>query len=480
MWQNTAKNGVSSMTKINKSILRAYDIRGIYGENITEEVAELIGKAFATIAVRKSGVANAKIVTARDGRLSSPALADALIKGLQSTGANVIDLGVGPSPLCYFAHQHLQADGAIMLTGSHNPSEYNGFKMICGEKPFYGDDIIALGELAEAQDFVVGDAQQLVKLDLRGEYVAKLLTGFDAKGAKPLKVVWDAGNGAAGEITQILCERLKGEHIIINAEIDGTFPNHHPDPTIAKNLVQLIEAVKTHKADFGVAFDGDGDRIGAVDAHGNILWGDQMLVLFAREILARKAGATVIADVKASQTLFDEVAKHGGVPIMWKTGHSHIKAKMKETKAEIAGEMSGHIFFSDGYLGYDDGVYAAVRLLNILAHNEQNLSEMRASIPQTFNTPEIKVECDDVRKFTVIEEIRNRLHQNIKNGATMQVNEVDGLRVNVDGGWWLVRASNTQPAIIVRCEAMQEQSLNHIIALVANELQQSGLELKIH
>jgi phosphomannomutase len=352
--------------------------------------------------------------------------------------------------------------------------------MICGEKPFYGDDIIKLGELAEAQDFVVGDAQQLVKLDLRGEYVAKLLTGFDANHAKPLKVVWDAGNGAAGEITQILCERLKGEHIIINAEIDGTFPNHHPDPTIAKNLVQLIEAVKTHKADFGVAFDGDGDRIGAVDAHGNILWGDQMLVLFAREILSRKAGATVIADVKASQTLFDEVAKYGGNPIMWKTGHSHIKAKMKETKAEIAGEMSGHIFFADGYLGYDDGVYAAVRLLNILSHNEQNLSEMRASIPQTFNTPEIKVECDDVRKFAVIEEIRNRLHQNIKDGATMQVNEVDGLRVNVDGGWWLVRASNTQPAIIVRCEAMEEQQLNHIITLVANELQQSGLELKIH
>ncbi len=463
--------------RIDKSVLRAYDIRGIYGEYITEEAAELIGKAFATIAVRKTK-AGAKIVMARDGRLSSPSLAQALILGLQSTGANVVDLGVGPSPLCYFAHQFLQADAAIMLTGSHNPAEYNGFKMICGEKPFYGEDIVALGELAEAEDFVMAAHMPVQHIDLRDEYVQRLLQGFNENGAKHLKIVWDAGNGAAGEIVQMLCQKLVGEHIIINAEIDGTFPNHHPDPTIAKNLVQLIDAVKANKADCGVAFDGDGDRIGAVDASGNILWGDQMLVLFAREILARKPGATVIADVKASQTLFNEVEKHGGVPLMWKTGHSHIKAKMKETGAEIAGEMSGHIFFKDGYLGYDDGVYAAVRLLDILAHSKHGLQQMRESIAETFNTPEIKVDCPDERKFVVIEEMRHRLYQRIKDGEIMQINEIDGLRVNVENGWWLARASNTQPAIIVRCETTTQSELSYIISQVSDELQKSSLQLK--
>ncbi len=471
------------MSKINKSVLRAYDIRGIYGENITEHTAELIGKSFATIVLqktkllRKTESSNVTIVTARDGRLSSPSLGEALINGLQNAGVTVIDLGVGPSPMCYFAHQYLQADGAIMLTGSHNSAEYNGFKMICGEKPFYGDDIIALGELAEAEDFIIGEKLPVQTLDLRSEYVERLLQGLNPNGAKSLKIVWDCGNGAAGEITEILCQKLLGEHIIINAEIDGRFPNHHPDPTIATNLVQLIDAVNANKADFGVAFDGDGDRIGAVDGAGNILWGDQMLVLFARDILSRKAGATVIADVKASQTLFDEVAKHGGVPIMWKTGHSHIKAKMKETKAEIAGEMSGHIFFADGYLGYDDGIYAAVRLLDILAHSTDDLAQMRASIPQTFNTPEIKVECDDENKFATIEQMRQRLYARMADGEDMQINEIDGLRVNIEGGWWLARASNTQPAIIVRCESMVESDLPKIIAQVKSELEKSGLRL---
>jgi phosphomannomutase len=465
--------------KLDKNILRAYDIRGIYGQNITEEVAELIGRGFATIARQKNNGATPKIVTARDGRLSSPSLSSSLIAGLQSAGAEVIDIGLGPSPLCYFAHQHLKADAAIMLTGSHNPGDYNGFKMICGAKPFYGDAIAGLGELIEKNDFYVESNKIPVqKINLIDEYVSILLSGFKSEGAKPLKIVWDSGNGAAGEVVEHLCKKLNGEHIIINQEIDGRFPNHHPDPTIAENLAQLIDAVKANNADFGVAFDGDADRIGAVDAYGNILWGDQMLTIFAREILSRKAGATIIADVKASQTLFDDVAKHGGIPLMWKTGHSHIKAKMKETGAEIAGEMSGHIFFADGYLGYDDGIYAAVRLFDILAHGNDSLSEILSNLPKTFNTPEIKVDCSEERKFAVIEEIRNRLYKRLESGDKIEINEVDGVRVKVGNGWWLARASNTQPAIIVRCETTIEPELEDLMNEVKSELKQSGLAFK--
>jgi phosphomannomutase len=474
----TSAPSLSPKIMLSQEILRAYDIRGIYGETLSYDVAFAIGRAFATIVARKLSKTHPIIVTARDGRESSPILSEGLIAGLKASGADVKDCGVGPTPMCYFAAYHLNADAGIMLTGSHNPPTHNGFKMVCDGKPFYGDDILALGALIAAGDFLDAPYRSET-IEMRDVFTARLLEAFKVGGAKPLTVVWDSGNGAAGEITEMLVAKLHGTHYTLNSEIDGTFPNHHPDPTVPENLAQLIAKVKEVGADVGVAFDGDGDRIGAVDGEGNILWGDQMLVLFAREILSRKAGATIIADVKASQTLFDDVAAHGGNAIMWKTGHSLIKAKMKETKAEIAGEMSGHIFFADGYYGFDDGLYAAVRLLDLLAHSDQTLTQMRASIPAVLNTPEIRVDCSEARKFAIIEEVRARLHAAVKAGEKLEVNEVDGVRVKYLDGWWLARASNTQSALIVRCEAKTQATLDALKGMVKAQLEQSGLEVNL-
>lgn len=451
-------------------IFRAYDIRGVYQESLTEDLAESIGKAYATLIARRSGKDNPTIAMARDGRLSSPALAQALAEGMKSAGAQVVDTGLGPTPMLYFAGHHLEADGSIMVTGSHNPPTHNGFKMTLGAKPFFGKDITTLGTMIEQGDYArgIGSIRQESVLEA---YVERLLEGFSAATAKRnLTVAWDAGNGAAGEVMARIAARLPGSHHLLHATIDGTFPNHHPDPTVPENLTDLLAAVKKHKADVGIAFDGDGDRIGAVDGKGRIIWGDQLMMFFARDILARKPGATVIADVKASQTLFDDIAAHGGKPLMWKTGHSLVKAKMAEVGAEIAGEMSGHIFFSDGYYGFDDGLYAAVRLLSLLAGSEQTLTQMRSAIPEAINTPEIRIEVHEDRKFGIVEEIRHRL-----NMIGADVNEVDGVRVSAQGGWWLARASNTQSAIIVRCEAPSQDALERLIAMVEEQLRQSGV-----
>ncbi len=463
---------------LNPEILRAYDIRGIYGTTLSRDIAVQIGRAFVTLIARKLNKTQPTIVTARDGRESSPILSEGLIEGMMQAGAIVKDSGVGPTPMCYFGASYLEADAGIMLTGSHNPPTHNGFKMVCEGRPFFGDDIIALGKTIQAQDFNKGEGR-CETIELKETYVNRMMESFKADGAKELTIVWDPGNGAAGEICEMLAARLPGKHITLNTEIDGTFPNHHPDPTIPENLEQLIQTVKENNADAGVAFDGDGDRIGAVDADGNILWGDQMLALFAREILSRKPGATIIADVKASQTLFDDVEKHGGNALMWKTGHSLIKAKMKETKAEIAGEMSGHIFFADGYYGFDDGLYAAIRLLDILAHNDATLKDMRASIPSVLNTPEVRVDCEESRKFHIIEEVRGRLHDAVAKGNPLDVNEVDGVRVKYKDGWWLARASNTQSALIVRCEAQQADTLDELKDMVRDQLGQSGLKVAV-
>ncbi len=463
---------------ISPEILRAYDIRGIYGETLSEDVAYAIGRAYATLVSRRLSKAHPTIVTARDGRASSPVLSKGLIEGLKAAGADVKDCGVGPTPMCYFATVHLKADAGIMLTGSHNPPSHNGFKMVCDGKPFYGDDIMELGDLIAANDFLDAPYHSET-VEMREIFTDRLLEAFHKEGAKTLNVVWDAGNGAAGEITEKLAARLPGTHTTLFTEIDGNFPNHHPDPTVPANLADLIAEVKDRRADVGIAFDGDGDRIGAVDGDGNILWGDQMLVLFAREILSRKPGATIIADVKASQTLFDDVAAHGGKPLMWKTGHSLIKAKMKETHAEIAGEMSGHIFFSDGYYGFDDGLYAAVRLLDLLAHGTETLSAMRASIPAVLNTPEIRVDCAESKKFGIVEEIRDRLRAAVAAGEKLEVNEVDGVRVKYLDGWWLARASNTQAALIVRAEAKTAATLEALKAMVNDQLTQSGLTVDL-
>ncbi len=471
---NIAKN---IKYKLHPSILRAYDIRGIAGETLMEEDAYMIGRAFAGNIIRETGNAQPHIAIARDGRKSSPALKGNLEEGLKSAGAIVTDFGIGPTPMLYFAVYHKNLDGGIMVTGSHNPPTHNGFKMMIGKKSFYGEDIQKLGRMVAEGDFVDGDGE--IKQDsIFDEYIAKLLSGLE-NDSKSLKVAFDPGNGAAGEVVEVLCEKVPAETIVINGKIDGTFPAHHPDPTVAENLEQLIDVVKENNCDFGVAFDGDGDRIGAVDSSGRVIWGDQLMVLFARDVLKDNPGATVIADVKASQILFDDIAANGGKPIMWKTGHSLVKAKIAEEKAMLAGEMSGHIFFADKYPGFDDGIYAAVRLINILAVSDKSLEEIIDELPDIYNTPEIRIDTTEERKFAIIDEIRDRLAKAGEEEGIESIIDVDGLRVNTKHGWWLVRASNTQPAIVLRCEAPSPNSLEILKSQAKAHLAKSGVVVKI-
>jgi phosphomannomutase len=371
--------------------------------------------------------------------------------------------------MLYFAGVTLGTDGGIMVTGSHNPPDYNGFKMVLANKPFFGKAIQDIGARAAAGDVAEGTGSAR-SVDMSADYVARLLSDWDG-GDRLLKVVWDNGNGAAGEVLQRLITSLPGEHTVLNAEIDGRFPAHHPDPTVAKNLVQLIDEVRARGADLGIAFDGDADRIGAVDDQGNILAGDQLLIVLARDVLRDRPGATIIADVKASQVLFDEVRAAGGEPLMWRTGHSLIKAKMAEIGSPLAGEMSGHIFFADKWYGFDDALYAGVRLLGIVARTQGKLSDVRRALPHVLNTPELRFDCDDLRKFDVIREVAARLTQE---GAN--VSDIDGVRVTTPDGWWLLRASNTQAVLVARAEATGEEGLEKLKAALAQQLQASGLE----
>jgi phosphomannomutase len=356
-----------------------------------------------------------------------------------------------------------------MVTGSHNPADYNGFKMMLGKKPHFGKSIQELGARAGRGDVVAQASGSARRIDIMADYVSRLLSDWDG-GDRILKVVWDNGNGAAGEALSRLVSSLPGEHIVLNGAIDGTFPAHHPDPTVAKNLQQLIEAVRMEKADIGIAFDGDADRIGAVDDKGTILAGDQLLVILARDVLRDHPGATIIADVKASQVLFDEVSRAGGTPLMWRTGHSLIKAKMAETGSPLAGEMSGHVFFADRWYGFDDALYAAVRLLGILARSGAPLSVVTDALPHVLNTPELRFDCDDRRKFAVIEEVAARLRTS---GA--RVSDIDGVRVSTDDGWWLLRASNTQAVLVARAEARSSEGLERLKAALVEQLEASGL-----
>ena len=453
------------MHHFHPSILRAYDIRGIVGETLSSKDAYALGRAFATTLIRKGG---RTVGVARDGRKSSPELQNALIEGLVASGAEVVQCGLGPTPMLYFAVKHLALDAGVMVTGSHNPPTHNGFKMVMLDVPYYGDDITALGKLSAAGDFEnqSGTTRQQEVLD---DYVARIAR--DYKCTHGLNVVWDAGNGAAGEALQKLVQKLPGHHTCLFADIDGNFPNHHPDPTVEKNLVDLQRTVKEKNADLGIAFDGDGDRIGVIDRHGRIVWGDQLLAILSRDILTRLPGATIIADVKASQILFDEVARLGGVPLMWRTGHSLIKSKMKETGAPIAGEMSGHMFFADGYYGFDDGLYCGVRLLCDLARSGDDLAALLDALPKVVNTPEMRIEVDDARKFDVMREITARVKS-----SGLNVNDVDGVRVTTDDGWWLLRASNTQAALVGRCEGKDTNALERLTALLKDQLAQSGVE----
>lgn len=455
------------------TIIREYDIRGTVGQNLNKEDAVALGRAFGTMVLRAGGK---NVTVGYDGRTHSPLFETALIEGLVSTGVQIQKIGLGPTPMLYFAATHTKADAGIMITGSHNPGNQNGFKMLLskhlpGGGPVYGAAIKKLAEMAQNGDFLSGEGS-VSEISIADTYVRRLVE--DCLGEKPLHIVWDCGNGAAGDIVKALTQKIPGTHTLLFAEIDGTFPNHHPDPTEPHNLVDLQKAVKEKQADLGIAFDGDADRIGAIDSQGRIVAGDQLLAIYAHEVLAANPGATIIADVKASQVLFDKVAELGGVPVMGKTGHSLIKVKMAETHSPLAGEMSGHMFFADKYYGFDDAIYAAVRLISLLSTSGKSLAAWRDSLPQTINTPELRFPVDEPRKFAIVEEVKKRLLQN-----KAKVNDTDGVRVLTEDGWWLLRASNTQAVLVARAESKTEEGLKRLKSLVVEQLEASGLQCSI-
>lgn len=459
------------------ALFREYDIRGIVGQELTEEVAELIGRAFATVA-RGKGVK--AISVGRDGRASSPALRDRLVQGLTAGGLNVLDIGVCPTPVLYFSLFQLPVDGGVMITGSHNAAEYNGFKLCIGKEALHGEDIQHLRKVMEAGRFSDGAGTVSLR-PLLQDYLAYLKASFASVNARHLHVVIDCGNGAAALVAKQAMEQLGCRVTGLYCDLDGRFPNHHPDPTVVANLQDLIATVKRTGANVGIGYDGDADRIGAVDEQGDILWGDRLMVLYARDILAVRPGSTILSEVKASQSLYDDIQRCGGRPIMWKTGHSLIKAKMKAESAVLAGEMSGHMFFADRYFGYDDAIYASCRLVEILAKSKQPLSALLADLPVTSVTPEIRVDCPDQVKFDLVKRVQARLLAYAKAGRAPGENglvirdvvTIDGIRVMFEDGWGLIRASNTQPALVLRFEASSPQRLDVIRALIESELDQA-------
>ena len=449
------------------TIFREYDIRGIAAlELLDADVADL-GRAIGTALVRKG----AKTFSlGRDCRLSSDRLHDALLEGMVSTGLHILDLGTVPTPLLYYSVFHLKTGGGVMITGSHNAAEYNGFKIMEGTSTIHGEEIQKLHGLIERRDFESGHGS-VETVDIVTPYCAEIAGQFDF--ARRVKVVFDAGNGVAGPVMHGLLETLNVDAVELFFTMDGRFPNHHPDPTVPANLDALVAAVKEHGAELGIAFDGDSDRIGAVDEHGRVIYGDQLMIIYSREILSRKPGAAIIGEVKCSQSMYDDIRKHGGNGIMWKTGHSLIKAKMKEERAELAGEMSGHMFFADRYYGFDDAVYAACRLIEIVADSGKPLSFQIADLPRTFSTPELRIDCPDDLKFDVVKKVRAYFAPRYETLA------VDGVRINFSKGWGLVRASNTQPALVLRFEAETEALLSAYRTEVEEAVKAaSGTELR--
>jgi phosphomannomutase/phosphoglucomutase len=444
--------------KINPQIYREYDIRGVVDKDLTPEIVRQLGKGFGTHMVR---LGKKSLAVGRDGRLSSKAFSEALIEGLVSTECDVVNIGVCPTPAYYFSLFHLNKDGGIMVTGSHNPPEFNGFKVSVGKSTIFGEEIQKLGRLVEKGDFVTGrgNLSEVEVIQAYQDYIKK-----NIRFEKKLKVIIDAGNGTGGVVAGPLLRGLGCEVEELYCEIDGRFPNHFPDPTIPDNLKYLIDRVLKTRADVGIGYDGDADRIGVVDEKGNIIWGDQLMILFAREILRNQKGATFVAEVKCSQNLFADIEKHGGKAIMWRTGHSLIKEKMKEEKAVLGGEMSGHIFFADRYFGYDDAIYASCRLLELLSRTERKLSQLLEDVPKTFITPEIRVSCPDEIKFKVVEKVKEELRKD------HPIIDVDGVRAQFGDGWGLVRASNTQPVLVLRFEALSEKRLQEIKKLVEDKV----------
>ncbi|MBL4719076.1 MAG: phosphomannomutase/phosphoglucomutase [Erythrobacter sp.] len=453
------------------TVLREYDIRGIIGETLGAEDARAIGRGFGSMLAEAGGT---KVAVGYDGRVSSPMLEHALVEGLTASGMDVVRIGMSATPMLYYAEASAtDVDGGIQITGSHNPANYNGFKMVFQGRPFFGADIQELGRRGAAGEWVDG-AGAVEERDVIDAYIDRMLEAFD--GLDPaaltgLKVGWDAGNGAAGPALEKLAARLPGEHHLLYTEVDGNFPNHHPDPTVEANLEDLRALVAEKSLDFGIAFDGDGDRIGAIDGEGRVIWGDQLLMIYAEDLLARTKGVTIIADVKASRALFDHVADHGGKPLMWKTGHSLIKSKMKETGSPLAGEMSGHVFFADEYYGYDDALYAGIRLIAASARLGRSVTELRGAMRPMVNTPEMRFQVDESRKFAAIGEIAERIA-----ASDAVADTTDGVRVTTADGWWLLRASNTQDVLVARAESEDQAGLDRLVAQIDEQLAASGLE----
>lgn len=452
--------------QINPQIFREYDIRGVVNKDLTPDIVKTLGQGFGTH-MAQSG--RRDLVVGRDGRLSSKAFAEALIEGLLSTGCNVVNIGLCPTPVYYFSVFHLDKEGGMVVTGSHNPPEFNGFKVSVGKSTIFGKEIQNLRRLIEKGEFVKGKGN-LSEEEIIQPYQEYIKKNIRVK--KKMKVVIDAGNGTGGVVAGPLLRDLGCELEELYCEVDGRFPNHFPDPTIPENLKVLRDRVKKTRADVGIGYDGDADRIGVVDDQGNIIWGDQLMILFSREILKDQEGAAFVAEVKCSQNLFDDIEKHGGKAMMWKTGHSLIKEKMREEKAVLGGEMSGHIFFADRYFGYDDAIYASCRLIELLSKTDQKLSQLLSDVPRTFITPEIRVDCPDEIKFKVVETVKEALKKD------HPIIDVDGVRVKYEDGWGLVRASNTQPVLVLRFEALTQDRLNAIKDLVEKKVQEVVSALK--
>ena len=447
---------------MNPEIFREYDIRGLVDKDLTPETVELIGKAVGTYIRRQGGKT---LTLGWDVRTSSVQFRDLISKGLLSTGCDVIDVGRVPTPVSYFSLHHCKPDGGVMITGSHNPPEFNGFKVSCGLHSLYGKQIQELLGLIQKNDFEKGQGR-LSQQSVDTAYMEKICQVIKIE--RPVKVVVDGGNGCFGLVGPKLLKKLGLDPIEIFCEPDGRFPNHHPDPTIPKYMTSLMAKVKSEKAELGIGFDGDADRIGVIDNEGNMVWGDMLMILFARDILKRQPGATIVGEVKCSQNLFDDVKQKGGIPVMAPAGHSLIKKKMRETNAVLAGEMSGHVCFSDNYYGYDDAIFAACRVLQIIASSKQNLAQMLADVPKTFTTPEIRVDCPDDQKFKIVKEITEHFR------AQYSVVDIDGVRILFDGGWGLIRASNTQPVMVLRFEAVSQEKLAEFKKIVRDRLTTYG------
>lgn len=466
----TAETAIAAQKQthiLHPSILREYDIRGTVGDTLNDEDCYYIGRAFGTMVKRRGGK---KVVVGFDGRESSPAFAANVIRGLNDCGLDVESIGLGPTPMTYYAMKTRGMDAAVMVTGSHSPLSYNGIKMAYQSGPFYGAMVQEIGKLAAAGDFESGKGV-VVSADVQDAYVDRMMQ--DYHGTRDLNVAWDCGNGATGEIIRRLVKKLPGKHVLIFDDIDGTFPNHHPDPTVAKNLIDLQKAVRDNGCDIGIGFDGDGDRIGAVDAEGKILWADLIMAVYAAEVLKEHPGAHIIADVKCSRVLFDEIERLGGKPVMWNTGHSLIKARAIELKSPLAGELAGHICFADKYYGFDDAPYCAVRLLDILSRSGKKLSDLAAHLPTMENTPEVRFHVPAERKFSIAPEILGRLRA--ENTEGVSINDIDGVRVTTADGWWLMRASNTEDVLTIRAEGFNTAGLERLKTQLVSQLAQSGI-----